>query len=367
MLTQNGTAIFHDENTMGNPSPWIDLSDLPLSLTRAEREYAQEQTARAKDDSERHRVMLWCWDQVTGTFRLRFVYHPTDQQLLIVMQELTPFFAQSHQQATCPCMAYYANLQDLMQQLHTTTVSFRFDLPILRDVLTSLHHEHKEIPRTVLRQLRALRDQTYLSMQDVANALIKLLSDDQITQYGDRLIAALRTFGVNDEIRHKRIAELQAELDIFHGAIPKRPDHPTTEPCPFCHLPYAYSFLEWLTADMEAIQRCLHILIGAPLMAGELKKYLDAVERWLFAMIDTADDQKKKLSTWTLTELMFTHLINAIKAAKIELMEKLTSEHEPTPSSIISGNNADLTGPPPPPLIPPVNSTSISDNTSNAN
>ena len=323
----------------------IDPQNLDSTVSRAEREYLEQLVQEQEDPATRHSTYLRC--RFDGKYELTEWFEPTAQETLCALSELAPVFLKLQRFPSCTCAEEYAHLSSAKRVLEAATNSFQFTSQSLRQL-----QEKKKIPRPLMKKMKTLEDQIFYTQQDVANVLMTtVLTQQQVAQYGDEIMACVKDTGINEDHRRARLHEMQTALDRFYGQVPVKPFPPTNEPCPFCHLPHRYSWVELLPFELPAIQRAIDTLVGAPVMLQDVPKVIQNLERWIFAAevdsFTTLDDTKK--NTPTITGMLMQQFKTVTQETRSTLLQQFGWNAANTPNTASSVSISSTTPPPPVP------------------
>lgn len=380
---------------------FIDTTNLPAHLTRAERQYIEHLQAQNKDDSLRHYLLIECWNEDEQDWQPALFYEPTHDVVQALISELAPFWTHAQQPVFCACSQQYRRLLDAYREVEAATTTFiipqkaihaclaaiKADIATWKaqaasmqqdlekaalmpdadevkrlkdslDMLANLIPRHEKLLTQARQLFTTLPNHVFYSQQDVANCVTRLLNDvmrpDEIRQYGALLVEGIQDVGINPTYQQERLAELAAALAPYH-AVDLHPRQATLEPCPLCHLPRKYNFLELLIGDAHLFNRFITQLVGGKVRPKHLPRLLQALELWLFAN-NEADDayQKKMFPAGSLTGMMLTTFRDVISGVKTEIASRLSSS---SASTSTTSTGAEIPPPPLPASTPQDNST----------
>lgn len=319
---------------------FIDL-DNDLSIGQAEHRYISTFLTENEDPAKRHRVPIRCWDEATGSYRAAWFYEPSHEVLQLVLSELGPIWTRTQVSPACVCAGRYYSALAGKAIVESSTTTYQLPLQAWQTL------NEAGVPKAVLKKLKALRGQVYFSQQEASDALVSILrgvlTKAQIEQHGDVIMASMIRTGDDPDARQRRLAELQAILDEFYGAVPQKPAIPTDAPCPFCHLPHRYTFWELLPYEQTALTRIMHALVGAPVMLRDVPKVIEALELWMFAADAELFSKKKAGQTPTMTGIVLSNLAAALR----ELRKSLLGSDDGTPPAATASSSSIADSPPP--------------------
>jgi hypothetical protein len=331
------------------PTDWLDLNNLPDNLSRQEREYLEFKQQQRDDASIRHRTIVTCWDADTRTYREKFILEPTDETFVTIIGEALPIWLRTKVSPFCTCPERYQHVLLALDATRSATQT----VMLTKDTLTTLKQE-QAISRAVAARLKPITGHIFFSQQDSTRAIVSavqgLLTPKQQQEVGPIILAAFTPAGIDEDYRQKRIAELEDQLDEWHGVAPVKPFPPTKDPCPHCHFPYSYELWELLPSELSTILRILRLLTGgSPIPLSELEHVFSFLEHCLFA--DDGDLLKKNtaMRSQTLVSLGMADLHRAYHEMKQKLLQQLANNAAPAPDSTDSVTSSSDAAPPPPP------------------
>jgi len=326
----------------------INLTALPEDVSREEREYFEYFEKEYKNPAKRHRIPII--GEVDGKRVPGFFEEPLESALLAAASELLPIWSRSQVSPVCTCASAYYTAKRTKQQLQEIMTSFSFNAASLQAI-----KDDESITRAVYQKLKPLRDQVFFSKQKIQETILQILldvhseTDTNFQALGLNIVKHLKEFGVDEKLRQARIQEQQDILDSFAGSPPVRPWPPTQEPCPFCHLPHYYQFIEWLPFELPAISRAMELLVGVHVPITELPRIAEALELWIFTSDSHLFSKKKGMQTIVGTAM--TAIIETMTSLKTEWISNLgsltgiASAGTATSSSVLDG---------PPPSTPDI-------------
>jgi len=330
---------------MSTQDLWINEATIRKdpTVTRIEREYIEQLQKENEDPTQAHRTIIRCWDDEKKTYRPRWLYEINSNIFQMVLSEIGPIFARSERSPSCICVSQYYLLLRALNILKSATATYQFTSQTFQDLKGAVN-------QTILKKIKELKGQIFFTEQDAADAIESNLTEKQVMESGDTIMECLKTGGLDEETQKKRIAQIQSQFDEFHGHVPIKPNIPSDEPCPHCHLPYAYSWLELIPYESPALQRIVNGIIGAPVMFCDIPRVFEALELWFFAS-DSHLFIKKNMTDITMTSLLMNRFKKWIKETKQNLLEGFGESNgieQPSTDSVSSP----LDVPRPPPEAP---------------
>jgi len=326
----------------------IDIDNLPADMSQVERTYLEHLQEENEDPSKMHSTIIRCWFEGDGFQPVRF-YEPTSEIFETVLSEVAPIFTRTNVSPACECADFYYKLQLALNTVKSAVSTLQITSQALIDI-------KGEIPNTTWKKLKDLKGQLFFSQQEAADALVtclqSVLSSEQIAEHGDTIMQHLQDAGIDEEVQQKKIVELQSQIDEFHGHVPTKPQPPTREQCPHCHMPHSYSLLELLPQEHKAINRIANAMVGAPIMFRDIPRVFEALELWLFAS-DSDLFAKKNMTNITMTNLLmnrFKKWILEVKQSLLEDFGESNGTEQPSTDSVL--NPLDVPPPPPEPATP---------------
>lgn len=319
----------------------VDLTNLPNDVTREEREYFEYFTKDLENPAKRHRVPIR--GEVDGHIVQGFFEEPLESALLSALTEILPIYARSQIAPSCSCTMTYYQAQRTLTHLQSCTTAFQFTEAALREI-----KKDPSVTRTVWQRLKEVKGQLFFTQIDVQDYILNILTDllepEQIETAGLAIVKHLKTLGIAEDARQQRMSEQQEILNRFFGNVPLRPYPPTEEPCPFCHLPHKYSFVEWIPLELPAISRAIELLVGVHVPITEIPRVIEALEMWIF----TADSElfSKKNSLQTMTGAAMSQILTLAHQIRAEVIGNLGSS-DGVMSSETDSSSSVLDGPPP--------------------
>lgn len=330
---------------------FLSTTTLPAHLTRAEREYIEHLQAQNKDDSLRHYLIIECWNEQAQEWQPALFYEPTHEAVQAIFSELTPLWTHAQQTTVCECAQHYHRLLAAYRDIETANTSF-----VMPKSAVDAFCKQPGVKQPAKNVARLLEGKTLFSQQDAANAVYAVLSgaltDDEIQAFGGTLVEHIQATGIDAALQKTRLAELASALAPYK-AVDLHPSIPTLEPCPLCHLPRRYTFLELLLGDVHLLNRLMTQLADGRVRPKHLPRMLQALELWLFSS-SAADEeyQKKMFPAGSLTGMMLTTFRDALMEIKAEIASRLSSG---SASTSTTSTGADSPPPPLPDAIPPAN------------
>ena len=268
-----------------------------------------------------------------------------------IFSELMPLWTHAQQAVTCECARYYHRLLAASHEVEAANTSF-----VMPKAAIDAFCKQPGVKQPAKNAARLLEGKTFFSQQDAANAVFAVFSDimtpQDIQAFGGTLVEHLQATGLDAALQKTRLAELAAALAPYK-AVDLHPSIPTLEPCPLCHLPRRYTFLELLLGDAHLLNRLMTQLADGRVRPKHLPRMLQALELWLFSS-SAADDeyQKKMFPAGSLTGMMLTTFRDALMEIKAEIASRLSSG---SASTSTTSTGADSPPPPLPDAIPPAN------------
>lgn len=319
----------------------INLNALPDDVSREEREYFEYFKNDINNPAKRHRIPLR--GEVNNKIVEGFFEEPLESALMSALSELLPIYTRSQVSPSCQCKKTYFKAQNTLVNLQTCTTTFQFT-----DVALQAIKKEPSVTRAVLQRLKDVRGQVFFTRLDVQEHILTILVDvlepEQIEAAGLAIVKHLKTLGISENVRLKRIEEQQKILDKFFDNVPSRPYPPTQYPCVFCQLPHKYSFVEWIPSELPAISRAIELLVGVHVPITEIPRVIEALEMWVFAADTGLFSKKNKIQT--MTGAAMSQLLSLAQKIRGEVIENLGSFDGATSNETDSSLSV-LDGPPP--------------------
>lgn len=319
----------------------VDIQNLGTDVTREEREYFEYFKKDLDNPAKRHRIPIR--GEVNGQIVQGFFEEPLESALLAAISELLPIYNRSQISPSCSCTETYYQADRALKHLVTCTTSYQFTKTALREI-----KDEPDVTRAVWQRLKDIEGHVFftnLSVQKhILSILVDILEPEQIEAAGLAIVKHLKNVGLAEDVRQKRIEEQKDIIAKFFGNVPLRPYPPTEAPCPFCQLPYRYSFVEWIPLELPAISRAIELLVGVHVPITEIPRVIEALEMWVFA----ADNElfSKKNGIQTMTGAAMRQLVNLATSLRSEVIENLGSFDGVTLNETDSSLSV-LDGPPP--------------------
>lgn len=323
---------------------FIDLKNPPAHLTRAERQYIEHLQAQNTEDSLRHYLLIECWNEDDQDWQPAMFFEPTHDVVQALISELAPLWTHAQQPVYCTCAQQYQRLLAAYREIEAATTSF-----VMPKAAIDAFTKQPGVKQPAKNAARYLEGKTFFSQQDAANAVYATLSafltTEDIQQHGAAMVESVMQTGLDTQAQQTRLAELSAALTPYK-AVDLHPRTATLDPCPLCHLPRRYNFIELLIGDAHLFNRVITQLVGGKVRPKHLPRLLQALELWLFANNEADEEYQKKMFPTgnSLTGMMLTTFRGVISEIKTEFASRLSSNSASTTST---SNGADL---PPPPL-----------------
>lgn len=328
---------------------WIQ-QDLTPDISSVERQYITLLREQNKDDSLRHRIIVQCFHQESGSWREAFFYEPLHCVAQSLMSEFLPVWEHTHQTAYCECLNHYHELLTAYRRIESADTLFVMEKAAVDEFCK------QKISHPAKQAIRKLTDRVYATEQAAANSIYAALttagvSDEDAQPLGSALLLSMRQTDMTSPVKQNVLRNMQASLTPYK-AVDLRPA-PTFEPCPLCHLPRKVSFAAMLLADKSRYDRILNLLDVEGIRVSHLPRVLQAIELWFFTTPENEDDYEKKMfPNGSMTGMMMRMLRKGIEEGKAEILSRLSSD---SASTSTTSTGADSPPPPLPDAIPPAN------------
>lgn len=328
---------------------FIDTSNLPATMTRAERQYVEFLQAQNEKDDLRHYLIIECQNE-KREWQPALFFEPTHEVVQSIISELSPLWTHAHQPAYCQCARQYHRLLTAYRDVEAANISFT-----LTKSAIDAFCKQSGLKAAAKNAARYLEGQVFFSQQDAANAvyaaLSEFLDDEEVQRFGGVLVEQVQAGGINPAMQQTRLKDLQTALAPYKAVVQSA--QAAMDECPLCHLPHQASFVELLLADKGLLDRFFALLVGGKVRPKHLPAMLQALELWLFNSSAAEEEyQKKMFPNGSVTGTILKTMKDLLTAVKAEMISRLSYGDASMPTI---SSSTDSPPPMPPQNLPPAN------------